>query len=513
MPKKTTNPRIKEAALELIKRQQARSSFLAYVQYTMADYEAAQHHILICNALDKVVRGELDRLMINMPPRHGKSELASRRLPAYYIGHFPDREVIFATSSADLASKFGEDVLTAVRSPLHKNVFPDFELSAANPKRDDWSTKEGGTYFASGVGGTITGRGGNLIIVDDAIKNMEEAESDASRRKLWDWYTSVLSTRKTNTKLPHGQRAAVVVIQTKWHESDLSGRLVQEMKAGGEQWEILDLPALTTLDGNLPSKADYQHPHNLKALWPERYGVEALILERGQDPVRQRHFSCLYQQNPVPDDGQYFDRRWLQMYDPKDLPKTGLSYYISSDYALSEGRGDYTVHLVVGVDCNGHMWVVDGYKGQTNMLDWIDKLLDCAILYRPVLCIGESGQIRRAAEPFIRKRMRERGVYCKMEYMTRSNKKTVEARSLQAAAAQQKLHLPNTPLGEAVADELVKFPGAKHDDCVDALANLFLAIDKLYGGTIAAAPQATNRRSRRYSGDDDYEDPLTWKTI
>lgn len=508
---KMTSKRIQEAAKELLFRKKAAGSVLEYTTYTMPEYEAAPHHELICEALDKVANGEITRLIINMPPRHGKSELASIRFPAYYLSRFPDREVIFATSAQELAEEFGSKVLDIVQSPRHKNVFPEFDLKTTKPRRGDWKTNKNGAYFASGVGGPITGRGANLIIVDDAIKNMEDAESEAARKKLWDWYSTVLSTRQTTTRLPKGQGAAIVVIQTKWHEDDLSGKLYKEMMDGGEEWHILNLPALT-VNGMIPREKQYENPKQLTALWPERYDVDALLLQRGKDSVRQRRFSCLYQQQPVPDEGIYFSRDWFNMYDPIQLPDN-LVLYGTSDYALTEGRGDFTWHVIVGIDSDDNYWIIDGYRGQDNMLQWIDRQLDLLNVYRPVAWIGEAGQIRRASEPFIRKRMRERALYGRLDYINRTNKKTVEARSLQAVAAQQRIYIPNTEFGEELLEQIVRFPAARHDDAVDALANLFLAVDKLYGGTkkITGAKKPRDKWDRAFSSLDDEE--TNWKTI
>ena len=151
------------------------------------------------------------------------------------------------------------------------------------------------------------------------------------------------------------------------------------MKNGGEVWTVLNLPAIS-VDGKLPLSKDYDEKVNLAALWPERYDLEHLMLQRGVDSVRQRRFECLYQQNPTPDEGVYFTKDWFSIYQSHEVPE-GLVYYIASDYALSEGRGDYTWHLVVGIDSEHNYWVVDGYFGQSSMLTWIDRLIDLVAAY------------------------------------------------------------------------------------------------------------------------------------
>jgi hypothetical protein len=238
-----------------IQAERARRGLIGFTSYTNPVYEPAQHHERIAAKLEAVERGELDRLMIFMPPRHGKSELASRKFPARYLGKHPGRQVIAASYNSDLATDFGRDVRNLMASPEYAEVFPGVGLRPDSKAADRMNTTQGGAYFAAGVGTATTGRGAHLGIIDDPFKDREDADSENQRERVWNWYRSTFFTRL----MPGG---AVVLIQTRWHEDDLAGRLLEQdgrLEDGGE-WDVLELPAIS----------------GGKALWPEWYDVPAL---------------------------------------------------------------------------------------------------------------------------------------------------------------------------------------------------------------------------------------------
>jgi hypothetical protein len=283
--------------------------------------------------------------MIFMPPRHGKSELASRRFPAWYLGRNPQRQIIAASYNSDLASDFGREVRDIVGSQEYAALF-DARLRDDSRAADRWHTDMGGAYVAAGVGTAVTGRGAHVLLIDDPLKDREEADSEIRRQRVWDWFTSTAYTRL----MPGG---AIVVIQTRWHEDDLAGRLLAQQAAGIDKWEVLDLPAL---DGNE------------KALWPEWYDEKALARIRAAIGVRD--WSALYQQRPAPEEGDYFKSEWLKTY-TKLPPKTEMRVYGGSDYAVTADGGDYTVHAVVGVDPEGRMYLLDLWRKQASSDVWV----------------------------------------------------------------------------------------------------------------------------------------------
>jgi len=407
-----------DAAAEMLKRRVARKSLLDFTEYTNSAYEAAAHHKLIADKLEAVERGEITRLMITMPPRHGKSELASRRFPAWFLGRNTNKQIIAASYNSDLASDFGREVRNIVASPEFSRLFKT-ELSSDSKAANRWHTDAGGMYVAAGVGTAITGRGADILLIDDPFKDRQEADSEVTRQRVWDWYTSTAYTRL----MPGG---AIIVINTRWHDDDLSGRLLAEQEKGGDKWDLLSLPAIS--EG--------------KPLWPEWYPLERLEQIRSVLPARD--WNALYQQDPIPDDGDYFKAAWFGEYE--ELPHN-LRYYGASDYAVTDGGGDFTEHGVIGVDGSNNIYVVDWWKGKTTSDVWIEAKCDLILKYEPHCWFGEAGPIRRAVEPFMMRRMQEREAYCRIEWMPSISDKPSRARPFQGMASMGKVFFRGMPFG------------------------------------------------------------------
>lgn len=691
------------AAAELLARRRARLGLLEFAGYTNSAYQPAEHHRLIAEALERVARGEVKRLMICMPPRHGKSELASRRFPAWYLGGHPLKHVIAASYNSDLANDFGREVRNIVASPEFQTLFA-IDLAADSKAANRWHTDKGGMYVAAGVGTAITGRGADILLIDDPFKDRAEADSELKRNSVWDWYTSTAYTRlmpggaivlincmvggtqvlmadgecralrevrpgdevasyvdgklcqaavlnwvnhgpdsvyeirttsgtiakanerhpflvdrggvlewirlknlrvgdrlirasigasgegcpagmqtahcqlepraianhtttkqdgqagterlrsmprlssqrtcgtdtgstKMNTErclpskmasaqfamLSMGQhtgeiscasimttipaksegccantamwllekarqpkylsaplstyeithdpivaiaecgREDVYDIQvagtenfianglvshnTRWHDDDLSGRLLAAQESGGDRWDVISLPAI--LDG--------------KALWPAWYPMDRLEQIRAVLPARD--WNSLYQQNPIPDDGDFFKGAWFGEF---DVAPDSLRIYGASDYAVTDGGGDYTVHGVFGIDDAGTLYVLDWWRKQTSADVWIDSFCDLISRHQPLCWFGEAGPIRRAVEPFMRARMIERGAICRIEWLASISDKATRARSFQALASMGKVLFPKrAPWLADVLGELLRFPAGKNDDSVD----------------------------------------------
>jgi predicted phage terminase large subunit-like protein len=460
--------------LEQVRAAKARRSLLSFTEYTLPQYKRAAHHELIAEKLEAVERGEIDRLMIFMPPRHGKSELASKRFPAWCLGRKPDRQIIAASYNSDLANDFGRNVRNIVAEPEFGQVFTGVTLAPDSQAANRMNTNKGGTYVAAGVGTAVTGRGAHIALIDDPFKDREEADSERRRDLVWDWYRSTLYTRL----MPGG---AVVLIQTRWHEDDLAGRLL-EQDAG--QWTVLELPAL--------------HPER-GALWPEWYPEEALL--RIKDTVGPREWSALYQQQPQPDDGTFFQRDWFRTYDR--LPN--CRFYITSDFAVTDGGGDYTVLTVWGIAGNGDIYRVEQWKGQTASDVWIERLLDLIARWKPLCCFGESGVIQKAIGPILARRSRERGVFCRFEWLASVSDKPTRARSFQALAASGRVHFEHG----ADLSEFLVFPAGKHDDEVDTASLIGRAIDQAHPAIVREQPVKT----KRDRWDREEEEAVNWKTL
>ncbi len=437
---------------------------------------------MIAEKLEAVERGDIDRLMIWMPPRHGKSELASVRFPAWYLGRNPSHQIITASYAHKLAAKFGRQVRNLIAGSEFQAVFPGLTLAEDSQAKDLFNTNHGGVYMATGVDGSVTGSGGHIVSIDDPVKGRQEADSETYQETAWDWYRGDLYTR-----LMPGAR--IVVTQTRWNEADLSGRILESegrVEDGG-QWTVLDLPAID----------DEGH-----ALWPEWYPIKAL--ERIKGAIGAREWSALYQQQPQPDEGTFFKREWFNTWD--NLPE--LRYYGTSDYAVTDGGGDYTVHRVWGIDGKGDAYRVGGWRGQTASDEWIEAKLDLIAKYKPLAWFGEGGVIQKAIEPMLRRRMRERNVHCRLEWLPSVADKPTRARSFQALAATGRVFFEP---GADISEHLV-FPAGKHDDDVDCSSLIGRAIDQAHPA-IVRVKENKGPRDRWAKLTDKSEEEQSWKTI
>lgn len=468
----------REAAQELLKRRTARRSLLAFTEYTKSDFQPGDHHRVICDALEQVERGEIDRLIIEAPPRHSKSLLATRQFPAWFLGRNSAKQIITASYGKDLSTDFGRDVRDLVASPAYQRLF-HVALRADVKAASKWHTSNGGVYNACAVGSATTGLGGHILICDDPIKNREEADSQKHRDKIWRWYTSTFYTRL----MPGG---AIVIILTRWHEDDLAGRLLAQ--EDGDTWHRVRLPAITN-----------EHTDNEQALWPGWYPLDALHRIRKQLTAGNcRDWHAMYQQEPTQEQGTYFQREWFQRYKPSELP-SNLHKYGASDYAVSEGQGDFTEHGVFGVDAKGNLYVVDWWSRQSAADAWIDAMLDLWQEHKPFAWFGESGVIEKAIAPLLSLRIRERRVFCRAEWLPSMADKTIRARAFQAMAAQGRVFVPSTPEGDRLIEQLVKFPSGKFDDAVDVCSLMGRAIDQAHPAIVKREEPAQLDRWARLS--------------
>lgn len=450
-----------QAAQELLKRRAARQSLLTFTSYTKPDFESSWHHEEIAEKLEAVECGEVKRLIIEAPPRHTKSELASRRFPAWYVGRNPHKQIITSTYSGEFAADFGREVRGIVSEPSFKHLFPDVVLREDSKAANRWHTNKRGVYVSVGVGGAITGRGAHLALIDDPFKNRQEADSEVTREAVWKWYSSTLRTRL----MPGG---AIVLILTRWHEDDLAGRLIAKAEQGGEQWERVTLKAIEN-----EGQADE------KALWPEWYPLKDLYAIKSS--VDSRDWSALYQQNPVPEDGTFFKREWFKRFHLKDAPETRK--YVATDYAVSEGTGDFTEFGVWGVDAGANLYALAWYFDQSTADVWIEELLDLIKDNKPLTSYGEKGVIQKAIEPLLNKRSRERGIYCHHEWIARTKDKAAMAQAFRARASMGMVYIPYGDWGDRLINQLCSFPAGKHDDAVDVCALMGLVLDEITGAT------------------------------
>lgn len=280
----------------------AYSRFTAYIGTQFAGYRFSRHNLMMAAALEKVESGEITRLVLNLPPRHGKSLMTGEFFPAWWLGRNPDNHVIYATYSYERASDVGRKVRNQMIMPVHKRIFKGCSVAKDAAGQNRMMTDQGGYYFAVGTGGVVVGRGAHLFIIDDPIKGREEADSDRFREKLIDWYKGVAYTRL----MP---KNAIIIIQTRWHFDDITGHVLEEMKH--ENWVVLNLPAVC-------EEEDDPLRRNIgEALWPTDYPRERLDVIK--KTVGTREWNAQYQQQPLPSEGGMVNIEWLKRYDAKEV--------------------------------------------------------------------------------------------------------------------------------------------------------------------------------------------------
>jgi predicted phage terminase large subunit-like protein len=432
-------------ANERLLRNQLRGSLQKWCEYN--GFRPARHHRLIIEKLEAVARGDIIRLALFMPPGSAKSTYTSILFPPWLLAQDPKALILAASHTTELAERWGRRV---------RNIIADhglelkIRLSDDNQAANRWSIKGGGEYYAAGANVGIAGFRALYGLIDDPIRSRQDADSLLVRDRLWDWYLNDFRPR-----LVPGARQ--VLIQTRWHEDDLAGRLLNH-----EKWDVVSLPALAKPDDPLGRDVD-------EPLWcDDDYGYGAQLLTL-RDTTPPRIWSALYQQAPAPDEGDFFKEEWLK---PRDIipHSSTLRVYGGSDYAVTADGGDYTVHVVVGIDHLNNMYLLDIWRRQASADVWVDAFCDLCQKYRPLEWAEEPGQIKSGVGPFLEKRMRARRVYVNRRTFTARGDKAVRARSIQGRMALDGLYYPKN--ANWVSDflaELLSFPAAKHDDQVDAL--------------------------------------------
>ncbi len=705
-----------DAAAELLLRRKARASLAEWAK--LNGFQPARHHSLLLHRLEAVARGEVDRLAIFMPPGSAKSTYASALFPPWFLSHAPQKMVIAASHTQELAEHWGRRVRNLI-AEQHARL--GYRIAADSQAAGRWATDAGGEYFAAGVGGSVTGRRADLVVIDDPVRSREDAESETLRNRTWDWYRADLVTRlkpgaavvlvqcmvgdtlvtmadgtqkelrdirpgdcvatyddgrlgasnvvnwanqgpdktysiktssgtivranarhpflvarngcaewvmleslrpgdeifrasgasgaglnaplraatsphdagdfaaatttstcgqagidrrlstqnhdtgressagtestrkistgclqsradvapsaasrRVKTSAPIGAESSALTIattpasqggcyattatsqldtsqtrqplsepqstcdfttetileiveagvedvfdiqvertenflanglvshNTRWHEDDLAGRILaaEGDRRDGGAWEVIRLPAFAELLdplGRVPGEP----------LWPEWESAEQL--ERKRSIVGPRDWLALYQQRPTAEDGTYFKAEWFRRY--TDAPER-MTIYMSGDFAVTEGGGDFTELAVWGVDSLENVYALDWWSGQTASDTWAAEFIRLIKRWRPVAFIGEAGPIRRAMEPLLSRMMRDERAYTVCEWLSHGNDKAANARSLQGFMANGRLYWPMTDWAERVKDQMLRFPGGKHDDAVDA-ASLF----------------------------------------
>lgn len=480
-----------------IRAQEARERFMTFVKFTSPDpedpndvnrskYKNAKHHDAIARVIEEVVAGNIRFLILTMPPRHGKSELVSRRLPAWFMGRFPHLHGIVATYNDDFAADFGKEVRNIVKMPQFRQVFPGVSLQRGGAASDRLQTSAGGQWSFVGRGGSLTGRGGHILIGDDLIKDDKEAQSQAIRDQAWSWLTKVAMTRRMGLKL-------VVLTFTRWHNDDPIGRLTDPENPHynrelAKKIKIINLPAIAEEDDPLGRKPG-------EPLWPDgpdQFDLDFLREQQSLDPLG---FAALYQQRPSLLDGDMFKRENVRFYKKDELP-ADLRIYAASDHAVAVGqRNDFTVLLKVGIDPQSNIYILECVWAKLKSDVATEAMLTMAGgKQRPLLWWAEKGHISKSIGPFLKKRMIETGTYFNIREVTPVADKAQRAQSIAARVAMGKVFFPQgAPWVEKAINQMMAFPNGTHDDFVDALAYIGLGLQSQFAPTASSAKKRTEQ--------------------
>jgi len=409
-----------------------------------------------------------------MPPGAGKSIYSSVVFPTHFLGRFPGKSVIVASYGSDLPRKFGRRARSIVNQPLYRRIF-DTTLSEESAAVDEWALTNGSEWMARGILTGITGNRVDGIVWDDLIKGREQADSEITRDKTWNAYIDDLQTRRKPTTWEVG-------ITTRWHEDDPSGRILPKDYNGesgwidgrdDNRWYVVCLPAIC-------ERADDPLGRQIgDILWPEWFTAKHF------KPF-QRHartWSALFQQRPAPESGDYFKAEWLRPYETVPARET-LRIYGASDYAVTAGGGDYTVHVIVGIDHEQRIYLLDMYRAQASPDRWIEALCDLINIWRPIGWAEEPGQIKSAIGPLLEKRLRERKLYIVRAQFPNRGDKAIRAQSIRGRMAMDGLYVPTfKPWYPDFKRELMLFPAGTHDDQVDAIGLIGQVLDRMIAGS------------------------------
>lgn len=489
-------PSLKEVQVELAKRH-----LLDFTLHTKPDYQVNWHHKLLCEKLDDFANGKCPRLMVFMPPRHGKSELGSRRLPAYILGKNPDAQVIACSYSADLASRMNRDVQRVVDTNEYRDIFPGTTLNSKNVKTDAKGSYvrnsemfevvgRKGSYRAAGVGGGITGMGADFAIIDDPIKNMEDANSQRIRDTIADWYDSTLYTRLEGT-------GNVLVILTRWHEDDLAGRLLEKAKKSqlADQWEILEMPAIREDMTNPIDPREIGEP-----LWPSKFNANRMTQIKAS--VGSKIWSSLYQQQPTPGEGAIFLKQWFKYY--THLPETRCDLkLISCDLTFKDTKTADFVVFAVYARYGANVYLIDKVKKR---MDFTTTLRE----FKAIVAKHNDAPIKLVEE-------KANGAAL-ISVLSKSipgivpvipkESKTARAHAVTPYYESGNIYYPDDSICDWIGDHLVEmtaFPFGRNDDSVDAETQ---AIKRLM---IGQADAWTLDDDEPYNEeDDDFNEELSW---
>lgn len=483
--------------MELLRRRKARTSLIDYARFidvpgapvSEAEDEEnfrpvetviAKHHEIILSATQRCIKRHSGRTMLFLPPGSAKSTYATVVAPTWAMGTIPGFKVIGVSYGSDLARKFGRRMRSIAKQPRFNLLFGT-GLSGDNAAADEWSLENASEYMGGGILSGITGNRADFIPIDDPIKGRQEADSEVTRKRTIEAYQDDVLTRLK----PGG---SLMITQTRWHQDDLAGSILPVSYNGesgmiecrdGNTWEVICIPAKC-------ERADDPLGREIgEYIWPEWFPADHWkTFER-----IPRTWSALYQQRPAPDTGDYFHRDWIHVTDIMPSLRN-LKVYGGSDYAVTADGGDYTVHVVIGIDPDDRIYLLDLWRSQSSSDEWVEAFCDLVLKWRPIGWAEETGQIKSGVGPFLMRRQIERRALVYREAFPTRGDKAIRAQSIRGRMAMNGLFIHSAaPFMADFITEMMSFPVGVHDDQVDALGLVGQLLDRMQPGPSDKEPE------------------------
>jgi predicted phage terminase large subunit-like protein len=447
----------------------AQDKFMKFVNLVWPSFISGRHHAKMAAAFERVASGEIKRLIINMPPRHTKSEFASYLLPAWFLGKYPAKKVIQTSHTAELAVGFGRKVRNLVDSEAYKSIFPGVGLQTDSKAAGRWATNHGGDYFAIGVGGAVTGKGADILIIDDPHSEQEAALAESNSEvydKTYEWYTSGPRQRLQ----PGG---AIIIVMTRWSKKDLTGQVLKSAaQRSGEDWEVIEFPALFEED---------------RPLWPEFWSVEELVALRNELPSGK--WMAQYMQNPTSEVSAIVKREWWKVWERDDPPECRFIIQSWDTAFLKSERADYSACTTWGVfyhpDDRGvdqaNIILLNSFKKRMEFPELKQKAYEGYKDWDPDALIVEA---KASGSPLIFE-LRAMGIPVQEFTPSKGNDKVARLNAVADMIASGMVWVPNTQWAEELVEEVASFPAGDHDDLVDSATQALLRFRR--GGFIRLA--------------------------
>jgi len=443
---------LQERLETLNKQEKCHNSFLFYVEQMWPEFICGRHHEIFAKKLEDVANGKINRLIVNMPPRHTKSEFCSTYFPAWIMGKQPNRKIMQTTHTGELAVRFGRKVRNMMDSVEYKRIFDNVELQADSKSAGRWETNKGGEYFAAGVGGAITGRGADLLIIDDPHSE-QDALSPSALESCWEWYTSGPRQRLQ----PGG---AIIVVMTRWSTIDLTAKLLDAQKEeAADQWEVVEFPAI--------------FPDTNDSLWPEFWDITELEKVKASLPVQK--WNAQWMQNPTSEEGSIIKREWWNIWEYDEMPP--VSYIIQSyDTAFSKKENaDYSAISTWGVfrptpDSPDCLILLDAQKGRWDFPELKRIAFNEYKYWEPDMTLIEA----KASGTPLTHELRRLGIPVVNYSPTRGHDKSTRMHSVAPIFESKLVYAPQRKFAEEMIEECAAFPFGKNDDLCDTMTQALM---------------------------------------